>query len=79
MTYLDPADEWLAYSAGLQIREIFLSGSATSKLSTYVNYAVGSESIHELYGHEAWRVEKLRAVKSVYDPYGTFNFYAPIV
>jgi hypothetical protein len=44
----------------------------------YVNYARGDESLEEIYGYNPWRLQKLRRLKKEFDPYGRFNFYAPI-
>lgn len=47
-------------------------------MHAYVNYAHGDETLEEVYGYEAWRVARLRALKEKYDPLGRFGFYAPI-
>lgn len=47
-------------------------------MHSYVNYAHGDESLQEMYGFESWRLEKLRALKTLWDPEGKFGFYAPI-
>lgn len=60
-----------------RIRAAFVKGSG-SELVAYVNYARGDESIEAVYGYEPWRLEKLRRLKKEYDPFGRFNFYAPI-
>lgn len=49
------------------------------ELHAYVNYAHGDETVEEVYGHHAWRLEKLRRLKREYDPENRFGFYAPIV
>ncbi|KAF2653473.1 FAD-binding domain-containing protein [Lophiostoma macrostomum CBS 122681] len=46
---------------------------------TYVNYAIGSESLQELYGWEEWRVAKLEGLKRAWDPYNAFAYYNPLV
>jgi len=46
---------------------------------TYINYASGEESLEEVYGHEEWRLEKLRKLKKVWDPLNRFGFYMPII
>ena len=76
-----PADASLdAVSDGIidDIRDALVKGSGQS-LVAYVNYAKGDESVEALYGYEPWRLEKLRKLKKEYDPFGRFNFYAPIV
>lgn len=60
------------------IRDALVEGSG-ERLVAYVNYASGDESVEAVYGYEAWRLEKLRRLKREYDPFGRFNFYAPIV
>lgn len=62
---------------GTLIRDALAKGAGRS-LSAYVNYALGDESVEELYGHEPWRVEKLRKLKTAYDPNKRFSFYNPI-
>ena len=44
-----------------------------------VNYANGDETLEEMYGHEGWRLEKLRRLKKEWDPENRFGFYAPIL
>lgn len=34
--------------------------------------------MEDWYGHEEWRIDRLRALKSQYDPGSRFSFYAPI-
>jgi FAD/FMN-containing dehydrogenase len=63
---------------GRKIRDIIFEGSGLKRLPIYVNYAYGDETMEQMYG-EAWRVEKLRALKKKYDPHGRFNFYNPIL
>ena len=62
---------------GKQMRDVIAMASG-QKLNAYVNYAVGNESLEEMYGHERWRLEKLRRLKREYDPKGRFGFYNPI-
>lgn len=65
------------YYAG-KLRDTMIKG--TRKVhKAYVNYARGDETTEELYGPEPWRLEKLRRLKKEYDPYGRFNFFAPII
>jgi fumiquinazoline A oxidase len=44
----------------------------------YQNYAHGDEPLSALYGREAWRQERLTALKTSYDPYGFFDAYHAI-
>ena len=45
----------------------------------YVNYANGLEPLEQKYGHEPWRLQRLRSLKAEYDPDNRFRFYNPIV
>ncbi|KAF1960484.1 FAD-binding domain-containing protein [Byssothecium circinans] len=78
MTYAanESLDE-TAVAVSKKIRYTLLNGTGLP-LNAYVNYAYGDESLQEIYGHEPWRLEKLRKLKKEYDPHGRFNFYAPI-
>ena len=62
---------------GNQLRQILHKGSGRSQMHTYVNYAYGDESPKEWYGADAWRQDRLKALKTKYDPRGRFSFYAP--
>lgn len=44
----------------------------------YINYAVGDEELQEVYGWEASRIAKLKALKETWDPENRFSFYNPI-
>lgn len=66
-----------ARELGNALRDILHRGTGRSELRTYVNYAYGDEAPEEWYGHEEWRMERLRALKAKYDPEGRFSFYAP--
>lgn len=74
-----PENDEIARQAGEELRKIAVSGRQDGKLYAYVNYANGYETLEELYGHDAWRLEKLRHLKQVYDVDSRLNFYAPIV
>jgi hypothetical protein len=48
------------------------------KPHTYVNYAMGRENNLEVYGREDGRLQRLRSLKSQWDPNNRFGFYNPI-
>lgn len=73
-----PENDEIARQAGEELRQVAVSGRQDGKLYAYVNYANGYESLEELYGHDAWRLQKLRDLKKVYDPDARLKFYAPI-
>lgn len=75
----DPALDDEAARFGEELRQILLKGSGETELRAYINYAHGDEKLEEIYGHDAWRLEKLRRLKREYDPKNRFGFYAPIV
>lgn len=68
----------IATEAGLKIRQTLFEGGGSPDLYTYVNYGLGLETLENYYGHEEWRLERLRALKAKYDPGHKFSFYAPI-
>ncbi|KAH8199349.1 hypothetical protein TruAng_006481 [Truncatella angustata] len=70
----EPTKKWAA-----EVRDLWNAGQPGRKPSTYVNYGLGDESLESTYGYEAWRLEKLRSLKSQYDPDNRFRFYMPIV
>ncbi|KAK4100641.1 FAD-binding domain-containing protein [Parathielavia hyrcaniae] len=74
-----PARDQQAALLGNALRQILhqASGRAPNQMHTYVNYAYGTESRAEWYGHEQWRQDRLQALKEKYDPKGRFSFYAP--
>ncbi|SCV49785.1 related to oxidoreductase [Fusarium fujikuroi] len=70
----------LAQEHGEKLRRHLLEASGDPEhLRAYVNYAHGFESLEEMYGHEPWRIEKLKALKKKWDPENRMRFYAPIV
>ncbi|ETS86666.1 hypothetical protein PFICI_00494 [Pestalotiopsis fici W106-1] len=86
-TYFDvenPADYGLqdyALEWAKETRDLWNLGQPEprrSQPSTYVNYALGDESLEMIYGWEPWRLQKLRALKAKYDPLNTFRYYNPI-
>ncbi|KAG8167743.1 hypothetical protein KVR01_003432 [Diaporthe batatas] len=74
-----PENDEIARQGGEALRSIAVAGRQDGKLFAYVNYANGYETLQELYGHDAWRLEKLRNIKTAYDPDSRLKFYAPIV
>ncbi|CAJ2508335.1 Uu.00g133610.m01.CDS01 [Anthostomella pinea] len=72
---LDPAArEW-----ALETRDLWNAGQADLPVATYVNYARGDEPLGSVYGYNAWRLERLRGLKTEYDPNDRFSYYNPIV
>jgi hypothetical protein len=63
---------------GNELREIIREGTGSSELHTYVNYAYGTEGPQSWYGYEPSRQDRLKALKTKYDPKGMFSFYAPV-
>ncbi|KAH8694402.1 hypothetical protein BGZ61DRAFT_420295 [Ilyonectria robusta] len=77
-SYEDASLDEPAIELGEEIRRLLLNGSGQSEVHAYVNYALGTETFGELYGHEEWRQERLSALKQKYDPKGVFSYYHPI-
>ncbi|KAF4849638.1 FAD-linked oxidoreductase chyH [Colletotrichum siamense] len=61
-----------------EIKEHWVNGQSERPTNVYLNYANGLEPIEELYGHEGWRLEKLRLLKAKYDPLNRFRHFNPI-
>lgn len=59
--------------------QIYNEGQPGRLPNVYVNYAVGGEKLEDVYGHEAWRIKKLKELKKKYDPQNKFKYYNPIV
>lgn len=80
MTYTPAGSELDQQAAqlGNQLRQILHDASGRKELRAYVNYAYGDETPQQWYGSEAWRQDRLRALKGKYDPDGKFSFFAPI-
>ncbi|KAK1689680.1 FAD binding domain-containing protein [Colletotrichum godetiae] len=61
----------------------FIATSGYGRLQQYVNYGNTTSSMRDppeaLYGYEPWRLEKLRALKQLYDPDNVFCWYQPLV
>ncbi|KAK8855729.1 FAD-dependent oxygenase [Apiospora arundinis] len=68
----------IATEAGLKMRQTLFEGGGSPDLYTYVNYGLGLETLENYYGHEEWRLARLRTLKAKYDPGRRFSFYAPI-
>ncbi|KAJ5420631.1 hypothetical protein N7465_003150 [Penicillium sp. CMV-2018d] len=45
---------------------------------SYVNYAIGGEELPQVYGRDVNRLEKLQVIKTKFDPYNKFGFYASL-
>ncbi|KAH8819164.1 hypothetical protein F5884DRAFT_641167, partial [Xylogone sp. PMI_703] len=67
-----------AIRLGEPIRNTVLNGTGQTELHAYINYAIGTKSFADIYGHETWRQERLQALKRRYDPHQRFSFYHPI-
>lgn len=78
MIFFDSSEEEHAREAGSAMRKVLLEGSGSGELDAYVNYVSENETLQEIYGHETWRVEKLKGLKERYDPKRRFGFFAPI-
>lgn len=74
-----PENDEIARQAGEELRSLAVEGRQDGRLYAYVNYANGYETLEELYGYDAWRLERLRSLKQIYDPDSRLNFYAPIL
>ncbi|KAI0126049.1 hypothetical protein BJ170DRAFT_725845 [Xylariales sp. AK1849] len=62
LIYLKTSLDEHAIEAEKHLGRILLEGSGFSNLYAYVNYAHGDQTIEELYGHEAWRIQKLESL-----------------
>jgi hypothetical protein len=71
-TIVSEGDDDVAVEWAREVLEIFNSGQPNRLPTTYLNYAVGNESLESIYGYESWRLEKLRALKAKYDPFNRF-------
>ncbi|KAK1595305.1 uncharacterized protein LY79DRAFT_511143 [Colletotrichum navitas] len=75
----DPSLEPAGWEWAKEVRDFWNDGQPTRPVNAYVNYANGFEPVEQMYGHEAWRLERLRGLKAKYDPYNRFRYYNPIV
>ncbi|KAK3178716.1 hypothetical protein OEA41_000853 [Lepraria neglecta] len=71
---IDFATEWRN-----QTVDLWNAGQPERKPTAYVNYAAGYEPLEARYGYEPWRLERLRKLKSQYDPNNRFAWYNPII
>ena len=81
-TTVPPGNKSIEYAAWQWAQEVidqWNEGQPGRPVNTYVNYANGFEPVEQMYGHEAWRLERLRGLKTKYDPYNRFRYYNPIV
>ncbi|KAL5050274.1 hypothetical protein BDW71DRAFT_203673 [Aspergillus fruticulosus] len=62
-----------------EVRDLWNERQPGREVHAYVNYVNGFESVEEKYGHEAWRLERLRALKEIYGPDNRFRCYNPVV
>ncbi|OTA08263.1 FAD-binding domain and SignalP-predicted secretion signal [Trichoderma parareesei] len=58
--------------------DIWHASQPGRRRATYVNYAVGNESLESIYGYDG-QLSRLRALKAKYDPRNKFRWYNPIV
>lgn len=74
-----PARQEAAWAWAAEVRDQWNKGQPDRAVHAYVNYATGMETLEERYGHDRWRLEKLRDLKARYDPNNRFRYYNPIV
>ncbi|KIA75778.1 hypothetical protein HK57_00392 [Aspergillus ustus] len=72
-------EEDLVRQLSREFRALWNAGQPGRLPTAYVNHAVGDEPVEWMYGHEPWRLERLRALKAKYDPSNRFRFYNPII
>lgn len=77
LIYFDASLSGQAVAAGRELRGLAMEGRGGG-LNAYVNYAHGDEEVEDWYGHEGWRIERLRGLKRRYDPGNRLGYYAPI-
>ncbi|KAI2779941.1 FAD-binding domain-containing protein [Daldinia loculata] len=75
----NPSVEKAAWEWAIEVRDQWNEGQPGRAPNAYVNYANGFEPVEQMYGHEAWRLERLRNLKAKYDPSNRFRFYNPII
>lgn len=82
LTIIPPGNSSIEHAAwkwAKEVRAQWNDGQPGRPMNAYVNYANGCEPVEQWYGHEAWRLERLRGLKAKYDPYNRFRYYNPIV
>ncbi|KAK8153701.1 FAD binding domain-containing protein [Phyllosticta citrichinensis] len=66
-----------------QWKRTFIKVSGYGRPQQYVNYGNTTSTMQDppeaLYGYEPWRLEKLRALKRLYDPDNVFCWYQPLL
>jgi len=70
----DFAKEWRQKTV-----DLWNAGQPERRPTAYVNYAAGDEGLEAMYGYEPWRLERLRHLKTLYDPDNRFAYYNPII
>lgn len=75
----DPKLEQAGWEWAKEVRNFWNKGQPNRPVNAYVNYANGFEPLEQIYGHEEWRLKRLRALKAKYDPFNRFRYYNPIV
>lgn len=75
--HTDKACEWIQ-----EWNDKLVRTSGYENRRQYVNYGNGADvqdPVESLYGHDLWRLEKLRRLKDEYDPENYWRFYQPLV
>ncbi|KAK8121627.1 hypothetical protein PG984_010297, partial [Apiospora sp. TS-2023a] len=64
-----------------EVWDLFQAGQPTRKPAVYVNYVAGHdyETLESIYGHEPWRLARLRDLKAKYDPENRLRYFVPII
>ncbi|KAK7421591.1 hypothetical protein QQX98_002058 [Neonectria punicea] len=75
---VDAALDEKAAALGGKLRSIIHEASEKADMGVYVNYAFGDEAPENWYGSAQWRQDRLKALKTKYDPTGKFSFFGPI-
>ncbi|KAK3175416.1 hypothetical protein Dsin_032971 [Dipteronia sinensis] len=72
-SFTSPMRKWAK-----EVEDLWNDGQPGVRHAAYVNYASGFEPASDWYGHEPWRLERLRKLKATYDPDNRFGYYCPI-